>query len=425
MALTLGLATLILGFSVVILRGARRRAIAAPLVIGYLLRAALAVVDSEIRLLPGHVDSFRFDAFAIYWARNGVAGTFEYFGSGVALYAWVAAVLYALLDRSTLMMQAINVLFGTLVVENVWGLALAISDDKKQARIAAWLTAVFPSLAYFSAVMLREVAVAYPLSLGVWQLALWHRDRKPRNAIFAVVALVVSMSFHSGSLAVLLAAGAWLVGASIRSAIRGQYRQLFRNLAALALAAIAAAIVVSSGFGMEKFRGVEEGGFEDIGVQQGHFAKGRTAYLADMKADTPADLVWQLPVRLSYFLFAPFPWMLSEAADLVGLVDSLFFIYLFLRIWRGRRQLAVYPRAAMGFGVFAAMALTFAVGVSNYGTAHRHRNKMLPLLIAAAMALPLARRKRERGETPMSVSPLRSGVSPVLAPAGRRAPGGA
>lgn len=419
MSLPLGLAALLLSSAVIAMRATRLRGIAAPLAVAFALRAFLAVIDAVVFTLPGHSDSLRFDAFANYWARNGVAGTLDHFGSGAALYTWVVSVFYALFDRSALMMQALNALFGALVVENVWRLTLAISNDHKQARLAAWCVAIFPSLVYFSSVLLREVAVAYPLSLGVCHLALWQRDRKPKQAFIGVAAIIVSMSFHSGSLAVLLAGGAWLAGTSVRAALRGQYRQLLRSVVALSLAAVAAFAVTSSGFGMEKFSAVEAGGFEDIGVQQGQFARGRTAYLADVHPETAADLVWQLPLRLTYFLFAPFPWMLADAADLVGVIDSLFFLYLSTRIWRARRELPQYPRAAMVFGVFAAMAVTFAVGVSNYGTAHRHRNKMLPLLVAAAMALPTRRRSRQRLISPVlpaSAEPRlpRAPATPVL-----------
>ena len=82
--------------------------------------------------------------------------------------------------------------------------------------------------------------------------------------------------------------------------------------------------------------------------------------------------------------------MLSTPSDVVGVADSAFFFLLFLRIWRRRREFTGRRDRILLLAVFAAMALTFAIGVSNYGTALRHRNKMLPLLMAVAFSVPWA-----------------------------------
>ena len=62
----------------------------------------------------------------------------------------------------------------------------------------------------------------------------------------------------------------------------------------------------------------------------------------------------------------------------------------------GTSAVGIFPRDCSPFGV---MAMVFAHGVSNYGTAYRHRAKMLPLLIAATAPLGL------RGENPTMASP--------------------
>ena len=390
----LGVVGLLIGLIVVFAIAGRHRAIAAPLLIGFALRAILALIDSEVFKLPGQDDSYSFDFRAYYISQKGFLGTFEHLSTGVALYTWFISAMYAIFERSRLMMQSINVLFGSLIIFNAWRLTRVISDDARRSLIAAWMVALFPSLIFFSCVMLREVAVAYPLSLGVYYFDSWQRHKKQHHLVAGVAGLLVSMAFHSGGFAVLLGAGVWLFGQTLRALFRGQVVQFVRSSLALSVAIGAVAFAVSSGFGMEKFHAVESGELSELKAQQGNFARGRTVYLADLSAETPADLLWQAPLRLTYFLFAPFPWMLEEATDLVGLVDSCFFLFLCARVWRARRVLTEYPRAVVVLGVFAAMAFTFALGVSNYGTAQRHRNKMLPLLIAGSMSLP-GRKRRE------------------------------
>ena len=396
----LGFISLGIGFVITVFVAMRYRLFAAALLVAFALRAGLAFIDAYVYVLPGHADSLRYDHFAFYWARNGVLGTFEYITTGANLYTWLLSFFYAVFDRSTLMMQGVNVLFGALIVVNVGQLTLLLGGKEKHARQAAWLCAVFPGLVLYSAVLLREVAVAYPLSLGAVYLTRWYQERRAKDMLFAVAAFLASMAFHSGSVAVLLAAGVWLLGSWVRSLFSQGFRNLGRNSIALVAGALAIAFVFSSGFGMQKFKNVESGEIDRLSESQTYFAKGRAAYLQDLHPESRTDVVIQAPLRLVYFLFAPFPWMLSTGSDVIGVMDSAFFFFLFFRIWRRRKEFMARPDRVLLLAVFAAMALTFAIGVSNYGTALRHRNKMLPLLVAVAFSVAWGPEGRRRQLAP-------------------------
>jgi hypothetical protein len=406
---TLGLTSLLLVSLVVVVIAARNRVFAGPLLVGLASRVTLAIVDALVFELPGHSDSSHYDVFAFYQARNGVIGTFEFIATGSDLYTWLVSFFYALFERSSLMMQGLNVLFGTLIVLNVGRISEHLGGSERLARRAAWLAALFPSLNYFSAVLLREVAVAYPLSLGVLYLAYWYRSRRWQHMLVAVVALLVSMAFHSGSLAVLLAAGVWLVGAWVRSLFAHGFRHLGRNTLALVAGSAAIVFVFVSGFGLSKFKAIESAEVGGLTQTQSDYARGRTAYLEDLHPESPTEVVLQTPIRLTYFLFAPFPWMLRAGSDVLGVVDSFFFFFLFFRVWRQRSLVASRRESVLVLAVFGAMALTFAMAVSNYGTALRHRNKMLPLLIGVALSVPWKRVQRAASRPGSSAVPALQG----------------
>jgi len=391
---TLGIITLLLAFAVVAWVAHRNSPIAAPLLLGFAARVALTLYDSYVQQLPGAVDGMGWDRVAAIWARGGVAGTFQYLETGHELFIWLMSVLYALTDRSPLMIKGFNVCFGSLAIVVVSRLAGYISDDQRQARLVAWLIALVPSIVFFSAVLLREVAVSFPLSVSVLFLVRWYRERRSWQVVVALSALLVSMAFHSGGLAVLLFGGLWMVGGWFRAIFTFKFKHFGRASLGMLAGVALAALVMSSGFGLSKFKGLESGNLNTLTERQDNYAIGRAAYLGDLHAESSTDLVWQAPIRLTYFLFAPFPWMISTGSDLFGVLDSALFALLALRILLNRKSVFDNPRAAMVLGVFAAMALVFAIGVSNYGTALRHRNKMLPLLIAAVMAVPSAKRVR-------------------------------
>jgi hypothetical protein len=398
-----GLITLLLALACVGAVGTRYREIMAPLMVGFVLRAAAAIADVYFYPLPGNSDGPGWDYWAVYYARDGLAGTFEYIGTGHQLYKWLMSVLYALFGHSRLMVQGINVLLGTLIIANTWRLAKQLGSGDRGCRVTAWTVAVFPSMIFFSSALLREAVVTYPLTLAALALVNWYTDRRPMQLLGAFVALLASMAFHSGGAAVLLFAGLWLGGSWLREAATLRFRNFGRNTIALLLGLGVLAVVFSSGFGMQKFNGLETGDMAVLGERQDGFSRGRAVYLSDLRANSPAELVWQSPIRLTYFLFAPFPWMVAEVSDVFGLVDSALFFYLVARVVRRRKGLALRPATVLALGVFAAMAVVFALGVSNYGTALRHRNKMLPLLLAASLSLAVPARRRER--LPVTVAP--------------------
>jgi hypothetical protein len=161
------------------------------------------------------------------------------------------------------------------------------------------------------------------------------------------------------------------------------------------------AVVLASGYGQQKFEGLQSGDLSALSAKQGNFARGRAAYLEDLHATSTTDMIWQTPIRVTFFLFAPFPWMLESAADAFGVVDSLLFVILIGWAVRNRKAVTEVPLRLLTLGVFGAMAVVFAIGVSNYGTAVRHRGKMLPLLVAAAASIPGRREERKLQSAPL------------------------
>jgi hypothetical protein len=372
------------------------------------MRAALAMIDVYLFPLPGASDGPYWDTAADKMSQDGVAGTFAYFETGCMLYIWFMSFLYALFGRSVLMIHAINVLFGALVVHNVFRISKTLGANDQTSTKVAWLTAVFPTLVLYSAVLLREVAVVYPLSLGVLHLVRWSKTRRAMDMIFAGAFLLLSMMFHSGGFAVLLGAGCWIAGGWVKSFLSGKLDRFVKNSVALAVALAAVVVVASTGWGMQKFSNVDTSSVDKFAQKMGKEETpgmvGRTQYLQDSEPESFSGLILQTPLRLVYFLFAPFPWMVSSPIDAFGLIDSAFYLWLAWRVFKGRRLVAQNPAAVLVLAVFAAMALVFAMGVSNYGTAMRHRAKMLPLLIAVAAVVPS---RRAMAKAPAPRQPIR------------------
>ena len=121
----------------------------------------------------------------------------------------------------------------------------------------------------------------------------------------------------------------------------------------------------------------------------------RASYLKSMPMTGILSIIWQLPIRMFFFLFSPFPWMVSSPMDIIALADVAIVLYCFILLGNNFRKIG-----AVAFDVKTVLALVFPVvvlyslGTSNYGTAMRHRGKIFPAVLAVMSPVLLVQKRR-------------------------------
>ena len=101
-------------------------------------------------------------------------------------------------------------------------------------------------------------------------------------------------------------------------------------------------------------------------------------------AENPIELIYKIPIRAIYFIFAPFPWDISEVKHIFGLIDGLLFIYLSFLILKNIKFIWNNFTLRVIFLILIAYIVVFAVGVGNFGTGIRHRSKFVFMFILLA-----------------------------------------
>lgn len=393
-----GLTVLAIGATAALLLAWQLPLLRAPILVAFLLRAGLALVQVFVVPLPGSGgDALRFDRIAWGWALDTSVGLWSRIGSGSTLYIWFMAVGYRLAERSELLILGVNVVLSTLIVWHTYQLAMELGADST-ARWAAWWTALFPTLALYSAVMLREVVVAYPLILGAVWFARWRLTRRTLWFGAAIGAFLASAAFHTGSVVPLGVTVLFFLSDWMRSVGQGRVLRVLAGVLGLSLVAGVGVVVYGAGVGLDKLSLIQDFSPEALGDYQEVAARSRAAYLSWLTVRGPWDLLWQLPIRMVYYLFSPFPWMVRSPADLIGLLDASLYIWLVWVIWRGRERVRS-NRAARGVAwLTLAIVIVFSIATSNYGTAIRHRGKTAPLLIALAAIASTRQAEQVSGE---------------------------
>lgn len=129
-----------------------------------------------------------------------------------------------------------------------------------------------------------------------------------------------------------------------------------------------------------KFVNVE--GIDDIFKTATSSGAGGSAYLTGLEINNLGQFILFIPIKSIYFLFSPFPWDWRGVFDILTFFfDSMLYLLTVFSAIRYRKLLKRNPMAVSLVIMLLGTILIFAAGVSNSGTAMRHRQKIVPLFI--------------------------------------------
>ena len=356
---------------------------AAILATAFLLRIALSVGHLAGLTLPdSQFDARTFELVAWRWARDG--RLFDDFTTGSYLYSWLCSGVYLVFGRVPFLLHVINSYFGTLTIYFVMRSAKLLLPDTSLDRTVGWTLTFYPSVVLYSVLTMREAPLVLALSISIYLLLSCVATRRIAAGLGAVSFAIVAQLFHAGVV------GATLAILLIYSRVSLQSVTVRDNLRLLALFFVIATALglvqfsLRTGVGLEKVLGLlRDFDINTIASWQEYSARGRAAYLSGVEMDAWSDLIWNLPLRVFFFLGSPFIWTVSRFRDLLGLLDALVLLYMALRI-----TLDMKKRSVLRVDAYLSLALVvigvivvFSVATSNYGTAFRHRAKIFPWLL--------------------------------------------
>lgn len=387
--LTFASVTTLALFVVVRLRSSRLRSV---LTLAFVLRAGIAATGLFILELPDSTDdALRFQAASFELAELSWAELLTNPVTGAYFYSWINAFWAKLSQPSVASMVALNVLAGWLVVVTASTFAVHIFGRRAAVRVALALT-IAPTLILYSSVTMRE---AFIVLLFVGSHAALAQGLIKRSAMLIMVAW--TLSFFT-----VLLHTAMLVPFVVLTMTCLFFLPRFKNAASrrhpwfrtavigtiLVLSSVGGTYIFLTGAGLEKLTtyGVSSSGlFNALGSQQEYGARSRAAYLEGYTARTPLQAVGQLPLRVFYFLFSPFPWQIENLGDLIAAIDGIAFAIITIIIIRHVMRRSLHPFSVLILILATSAILVLAMTTSNYGTAVRHRAKLLPTLVIVAI----------------------------------------
>ena len=288
-----------------------------------------------------------------------------------------------------LLCSIIAILVFALILESV-------SIDLRQKRVVILIINLLPNFAILSVIFLREAPVTMFITISLYFFIRWFNGASLVNILFAVLFDLAASYFHAGSIGVIVG---YVIVIFLYDRANTKVRISFRSIifAGIMLFVLVYLYLNYSDILFGKISGVDS--IEEIANTLDYGGSSYAQYVGN-SASVQNMIIYTIP-RIVYFLFSPFPWQWRGLSDIIAFAfSSMFYMY---AVYAAVKNRTFYSRnnhnqvLALLIIVFCIVFI-FAWGVSNTGTAARHREKMV-MLFAALLALSFNRgeSKYDRG----------------------------
>ena len=107
---------------------------------------------------------------------------------------------------------------------------------------------------------------------------------------------------------------------------------------------------------------------------------GGSTYLAALEINSPLQFIMYAPIKGFYLLYSPMPWLIRGGLDIPTFVfDTCLWGYATYTILRNFRK--IDTKYKMLFLAIFVAGMVYGMGTHNTGTAMRHRNKFMSLML--------------------------------------------
>jgi hypothetical protein len=339
-----------------------------------LLLEWFSLVNAFVVDLKGaSIDAAKFHDAAVAWTHFGSFG----FAIDSAFYSQLLGFLYLLFGRSEFVGAQLSVValgVGAVYFERVLALF-------RVERTYWWVIPflLWPSLVTRGTTTMREPLLICLTVLIVYNLLRFQQDRRQAHAVWAIAACLGAALFHKAYAVVTLAIVPYVLFFVMQQEGRFYRSGVFYARLGLGVLFAAMLFVVYRDFsnirGLEPALALMSGDVEYMqAVVESKTGKAaRATYSVGLDFSSVGAIFASYPLVFVYYVFSPFPWMVSSAYDAYAALEGAFRLFGFLCFAAAYRKAAIDRRSLrLVFVVLLAILAVWAAGTVNYGTASRH-----------------------------------------------------
>lgn len=345
------------------------------IILSYLLRCAFLFFDfygSSLFTLPhSGVDTENFyNAGLLYMKTNNIWNE-NFFGGTYSKF--IGIILKAIGDNK-LFIQYINVILAILTIFLLNRILEILSIEHKIERIMVMILCYLPNNIIISCLILRESLIICLAALCILYYVKYMVYQQNNYLLISIISIMLSALFHSGMILILIAI-------LIVEILKNKSKNLVINIVLITGTLLVLFIYRDTIF--RKF--ITQG--EIILSNDSYSSEAGSGYLSSVYINSLSDIIKYGWLKAIYFIASPTVLYWRGFVDILSFVlDSLVYIILSIRIIFFKSKVPdeykeIYFTLILSliFTIF-----TFGLGTSTAGTAIRHRNKLLVILIVAA-----------------------------------------
>ena len=344
------------------------------LVISYLIRVIFLFWDRYYRHIftfpNSGLDTGSFDVWARQYVINRMSGNNGY----AAVLGWIYKFFYP----NPLWGQYINVIASVLTISIMYKILCKLDIGYKYKFYGVLIICFLPNYLIMSAILLRESLITLLLTNSIYHLIEWWYSNRRNHIFVAMVCILCATYLHSGTIA-------YAVAIILIAAFAGNQKREFKfkpTTVVVSAIGIVFFMFIYNNFGNTFFGYM--GGIDSVeGVMEktSTYATGGSAYSVSIVDDSSiVGLIVNSPIRIFYFIASPLPWQWRGITDMIAFVGSGLF-YTTSMYWGLK---SVSNKNSKNRNLIIAVliialcsAVIYSWGVSNAGTALRHRDKFI------------------------------------------------
>ncbi len=362
----------------------------------WVLRLAIVIlyaVTDAIRQFKLSPDHMRYDTEGV-WVMNAMNyGDF-------ALKSWIddgwfqfVGLIYYLLWPSPFLIQLINITLSTLTVIPLFLMVRELNSDVRVQRFYAVLIAFFPSIMFWSTLMLKDAAGILAVSLVIYGVFVLRQ----RFALWPLLGLLAGLVIFIGTRTYLLIVIVMLMPAAFLLFPAGRSRIPWRIIVLPALIGLVPMAIGYGYFASGEFQRSMYFDIEYINHVRGAMATGSGALFEDGSHAWGQGIgsdIW-LAVTTLFAIFVPVnPFEVANVRQLAALPFVLMMFYLFPPLIRGLQQMWRSRRLTAPIMIIASGVLAVYIGgTSNTGALFRWTAQVMPYFLLAIALTAFVRRR--------------------------------
>lgn len=358
------------------------------LITALIVRIIFIILGNYFITLPdstADADSLESEAWLI--SQDGFFNLKDYYkGPDPRFISWLIAIPYSLLGRSIIMAQSISMLFGIGCVFLGWKLSLKIWD-RNIAQKVAWTIALFPSLILYSVLVMREAYICYFLLIALIGVVDWVKTKNFKSILLSIIGFIGAVYFH-GAMAIGAITFITIVGfVSLKKLIKQflNFKINIKVFISFVFFLILFLLYVNNYIQVPYINDFDFMTNYGILLEKSKIStRGVASYPEWTTVNKPVELIYKVPIRSLLFLYSPLPWNVTEIKHLIGFFDALLYMYLSILILLNLKIIWKDPALKLILLILLSYLIVFGIGVGNFGTAIRHRSKLVILIILLA-----------------------------------------